>query len=130
MSGYVKAALGLFAAAVLSWYVLIVVNPSGLEFVLAIAAVAFSAAFLCFLAICLTRRLGKSISPYRVFAIADGLIALCVCVYAAYDIMTDTGWFAGLLGTLLLIFALPVLLLLLLADYLVWRIRKGRNKRI
>ena len=44
--------------------------------------------------------------------------------------MTDTGWFAGLLGTLLLIFALPVLLLLLLADHLVWRIRKGRNKRI
>lgn len=127
MSKYAKTALILCVSAVLCWIVLIVVNPSNLELLLAAAAVVLTVAFLCFLAISISQRVNKSLSPYQVFAVVDGLIGLCVFIYAIYDIKTGTGYFGGLVGVLLLIFVLPIIAALLLADFLVWRARRAKK---
>ena len=95
--------------------------------VLAIAAAALTIAAVCSLAVSIGRKFCRRTSPYLVFAGADILIGICVAAYAVYDIQTDTGWFAGLLGTLLLIFVLPIVLVLLLADVLVWKLKKPKQ---
>lgn len=87
----------------------------------AAAAVFFSIVFLCFLAVTISRKISADISPYRVFAIADGLISLCVIGYAVYDIVTDTAFFAGIVGVMLLVIIVPTTVFLLLADFLVWK---------
>ena len=125
-----KTALVLCVSAVLCWIVLIVINPSNIELVLAAAAVVLTIAFLCFLAISISQCVNKSISPYRVFAVVDGLIGLCDFIYAIYDIKTGTGDFGGLIGVLLLIFVLPIIAALLLVDFLVWRARRpGKSNK-
>ena len=87
----------------------------------AFAAVFFSIVFLCFLAVTISQKISAGISPYRIFAIADGLISLCVIGYAVYDIVTDTAFFAGIVGVMLLVVIFPATVLLLLADFLVWK---------
>ena len=129
MSKYTKITLILGALAAACWIVSIAVPPANLEFLFAFAAVAFSIAFLCFLAVSISRRVKTDISPYRVFAVVDGLIGLCVAAYAVYDILTDTGWFAGMLGIVLLLLVLPITLVLLLLDFLVWKVRKAKGDR-
>ena len=127
MSKYGKVTLALCGAAAFCWFVLIVLNPSNLEFELAIAAVALTIAAVCSLAVSVGRKFRKQASPYLVFAATDILIGICVAAYAVYDIRTDTGWFAGLFGTLLLIFVLPITLVFLLADILVWWLKKSKK---
>ena len=129
MSRYTKITLILGALAAACWIVSIAVNPGSLEFLFAFAAVAFSIVFLCFLAVSISQRVNTDISPYRVFAVVDGLIGLCVAVYAVYDILTDTEWFAGMLGIVLLLLVLPITLVLLLLDLLVWKVRKSKGDR-
>lgn len=127
MSKHVKITLALCGSAAFCWFVLIVLNPSGLELALAIAAAALTIAAVCSLAVSIGRKFCRRTSPYLVFAGTDILIGICVAAYAVYDIQTDTGWFAGLLGTLLLIFVLPIVLVLLLADVLVWKLKKPKQ---
>lgn len=43
------------------------------------------------------------------------------------DILTDTGWFAGILGYVLLIFVVPVIVLLLVIDFVLYKRRKKIN---
>ena len=127
MSKYTKTALVLCVSAAFCWFVLIVLNPSNLEFILALAAIALTIAAVCSLAVSIGRKLCKQASPYLIFAVTDILIGICVVAYAVYDIKTSTGWFAGLLGTLLLIFVLPIVLIFLLADVLVRRLKKTKK---
>lgn len=47
----------------------------------------------------------------------DTLPEISVAAYAVYDILTDTGWFAGLMGSVLLIYVVPVIVLLLVIDF-------------
>jgi type III secretory pathway component EscT len=47
--------------------------------------------------------------------------------YAVYDIKTSTGWFAGIIGALILMLVVPVLVVLLLGDFVVWFIRRKNN---
>lgn len=44
------------------------------------------------------------------------------------DILTDTGWFAGILGYVLLIFVVPVIVLLLVIDFVLYKRRKKISK--
>lgn len=127
MSGYVKTTFICGILATFFWFACIVAEPANFELFYALVAVAFSIVFLCFLAVSISRRMKKSISPYKVFAVVDGLVGLCVAAYAIYDIMTDTGWFAGLLGVLLLLLVVPITIVLLLADLLVWKMRKSKR---
>ena len=126
MSKYVKTTIILFLLAAFCWILSIVLPSASLQLWLALFATAFSIAFLGFLAITISQKTNKNLSPYRLFAIVDGIIGLCIVAYALYDILTDTGWFAGLTGLLLLIFAVPIVVILLLADYLVWKFRKKK----
>ena len=127
MAKHVKITLALCAAALLFWFVLIVLNPANLELILALAAVALTIAAVCSLAVSIGRAVNSKVSPYLVFAAADLLIAVCVAAYTVYDIQTSTGWFAGLLGVLLLISVLPIAAVFLLVDILVWWLKKPKQ---
>ena len=127
MSKYTKTALFLCVSAFFCLVALIVLNPANFEFALAIASCGLTIAAICSLSVSVGQAINKRISPYLIFAAADILIGLCVAAYAIYDIRTDTGWFAGLLGTLLLIFILPIVLVFLLADILIWRLKKSKK---
>ena len=122
-----------FIIAATLWVVAIVFNPSNWEPALAIAACVFSIIFICYFVICIcsvvVAKWGRVVSPYRIFAITDVIIGVCVAVYSVYDIMTDTGFFAGLVGTLLLIFILPIVAVLLLGDFICWRVHVTKKKR-
>ena len=121
-----------FIIAAALWVVEIVFNPSGLEPELAIAACVFSIIFICYFVICIycavAAKRGRTLSPYRIFAITDGIIGVIVAASSVYDIMTDTGFFAGLVGTLLLIFVLPIVAVLLLGDFICWRVHVTKSK--
>lgn len=128
MSKYIKTTIIFFVLAVLFWGLAVIVDGASLKVWLGLFAIAFMILFLCFLAVAISKKLNKNISSYRLFAIVDGLIGVCVLAYAVFDIINDTGWFAGLTGMLLLIFVMPIILTLLLGDFLVWKFRKTRKK--
>lgn len=115
----------MFAIALACWFVEIVIIPSNFEMLLVITAVVSSILCICFFAVAVIRQIKPHISGYKIFALADAIIGICVTAYAIYDILTDTGWFAGIVGVLLLIFVLPVILLLLIIDFVLYM----RNKR-
>lgn len=127
MTKYMKISMIALALAAICWWTEIVINPSGFESILGIAAIIFSLLFVCFLVIAIMQKINKNISPYLVFAIVDGVIGISVLAYAIYDILTDTGWFAGLLGTILLIFVAPIFTVFLLIDFgaWLWKRKKG-----
>lgn len=70
----------------------------------------------------------KNRTGYAVFAVTDIILAIMTAAYAVYDIKTSTGWFAGLLGMLLLVFVLPVNGVYLLVDLIAWHVRKKKEK--
>lgn len=127
ISKYTKITLISFIIAAACWMAVIAVNPANIRLLFAVAATVFSILFVCFLAVSITRKVNKSLSPYRVFAIADSFLGLCVSAYAVYNLLTDTGWFAGITGALLLMLVVPIILVLLLADLLVYRLGKSKK---
>ena len=82
MSKYMKIALVALILAAGCWFTEIVISPSGFELILGVAAIVSSLICICFFAICIARKLRRRISPYRIFAITDGCIGLCVLAYA------------------------------------------------
>ena len=131
MTKHIKITVITFVLAALCWILSIVLSPATLQLWSGIFAIAFSIAFLCFLVIAICKKKAPNLSSYRIFAMVDIIIGLGILLYALYDIATDTGGFAdGLTGMLLLLFVLPSNLILLLGDYLVWKIsvfKKGKN---
>lgn len=113
MSTQAKRVWITFALAALCWVVEIFINPSNWELPFLIAATLFTLLFLSFAAISIVRKLRGRCSPYRIFALINTLVGLAITAYTVYDIRTDTGWFAGLFGVILLIFIDPVIVLLL-----------------
>ena len=114
------------AAAV--WFAGLGFNPPGLEMVLAIAAIVFSIISICLVVCCIARKINSQISLYKVFAIADIVLAVLAGGYAVYDIRTDTGWFAGILGALIMFMGMPVFAVLLFGDWVVWIVNRKRNR--
>lgn len=128
MSKYIKSTIIFLICTVLCFGLAFFVNSAGVKVWLGLFGIAFLVLFLCFVAITFSKKRNKNMSPYRIFAIVDGLIGAGVLAYAVFDIVTDTGWFAGLVGVLLLIFVIPIILTLLLGDFLVWKFRKMRKR--
>lgn len=126
MSKFWKRAIVSFFVAFVCWYLAIVIMPADFEVLLGIAAIVTSILCVCFFVIAIIKQIKPNVSNYKIFACTDGLIGIGVTIYAIYDILTDTGWFAGLVGTLLLIFVVPVVLLLLIIDFILYM----RNKKI
>lgn len=122
-----RRTIALFVLAFACWYVEIVITPSHLEVVLGICAVTISILCVCSLAIAIARQIKPDASIYKVFAWTDGLIGIGVIAYAIYDILTATGWFAGLVGMLLLLFVVPVVLLLVVIDYVIYTRNRKRK---
>ena len=74
----------------------------------------FSAMTICLMVCCIAGKICHGISFYRVFAFTDIIMTAIAVGYAVYDIKTSTGWFAGIIGALILMLVVPVLVVLLL----------------
>ena len=73
----------------------------------------------------------KQMSAFGLFAIIDAVLLVGTTIYAVYDMMTATGWFAGLFGLMILFFGSSVMAGLLILDFIVWMIykrKKGERK--
>ena len=108
MSKLWRRTIVLFVIAFACWYVGLVITPSDFEVIIVISAVTTSILCVCSFAIAIMKQIKPDASKYKIFAWTDGLIGIGVIAYAVYDIMTSTGWFAGLLGMLLLMFVIPI----------------------
>lgn len=115
------------------WFTEIFINPSNLELILVAAAAAVTCSFatICLISCCAAQAINKRVSLYRIFAITDIVIGVAAVIYAVYDMNTDTGWFAGLWGLLILVAVIPIAVLLLITDFIVWFLKKkkGENRR-
>ena len=69
----------------------------------------------------------KNVSPYRVFAISNIVIGIGIASYAVYDIKTDEGFLAGIIGSLMLAFIVPFIVVLLVAELLIWERKKPKK---
>lgn len=91
------------------------------------AAVACWSMALCCLITYIGLRITKRFSGYRIFAITNALLALGVLGYAIYDICTDEGFLAGILGMLLLITVFPIQIIALIVEFFVYRHKKNKT---
>ena len=67
------------------------------------------------------KRFGKNISPYLIFGIVDILSGLVVLGLAILDFTTIGGDLNGILGQLALMIFEPTVIVLLIADLIIWR---------
>lgn len=130
MSKLTKAAIFFFALSIILWLLVVVVNPSGLDIVALLMAIGASITFVCLFICCVVKRFKKNISPYKIFAISDVLTGIGIAIYALYDIHTDAGFFAGLLGTLLLMFVVPLTIVILIINLIVWAVNTRKFKKL
>lgn len=92
-------------------------------------AIVLSIISACMCGVCLAKRFMKNASPYKVFGIVDMMLEVFIVGYAIYDLMTDTGMFAGLLGFLLLCFVAPIPVILLIVDVVLYLAKARKNRR-
>ena len=129
MFDYKKAAGVSFFLAVICWVLSAVVASATPKIWIALFAIAFSIVFLCFLIITISKKICPRLSAYRIFILTNVVIGLAVLGYALYDMISDTGWFAGIKGMLLLIFVVPIHILLLIISFFVWKFQKRKNSK-
>lgn len=135
MSSIWKRVIISFVTAVFCWYVVLVPENFGVVMeleelvpVILYAAVAATILSICFLVTAILKQIRSGVSGYKIFAWTDGLIGACVTIYAIYDIQTDTGWFAGFFGVLLLIVVVPTAVVLMIIDAILYTKAKNQNK--
>lgn len=135
MSSSWKRVIISFVVAVFCWYVVLIPENFGVVMeleelvpVILYAAVAATILCICFFVTVIVSQIRPGSSGYKIFAWTDGLIGVCVTIYAIYDIQTDTGWFAGLFGMLLLIVVVPTAVVLIIIDAVLYTRAKNQNK--
>lgn len=84
--------------------------------------------------ILITRQICKEMhkkmpSPFLLFGIMNTLFLLFMAGYGIYDILTDTGFMAGIMGFLCLVYVVPVLAVLLLANIITGVIVTKRQRK-
>lgn len=92
------------------------------------AAIVMSIISVCMGGVCLAKRFMKHASPYKVFGMIDMMLEVFIVGYAIYDLMTDTGMFAGIFGFLLLCYVAPIPVILLIVDVCLY-FAKAKNRR-
>lgn len=68
-------------------------------------------------------------SPFLLFGIMNAMFLLFMVGYGIYDILTDTGFMAGIMGFLCLVYVVPALAILLLADIITGVIVTKRQRK-
>lgn len=116
-------ALAALLVSIMLWIIEIVFVPSNIVFVGAILSTIICIGFSL---ISIVNRISAKASPYLVFAITDIIIGVFVTIYSVYDIHTDKGIMAGLLGIILLLFVVPCSVVLLVIDVVVWIINRRK----
>lgn len=97
-------------------------NIDDFEMVRFMTTVYSSILFVCFLFTGVVKQIRKKASPYCIFAVVNFLIGISISIFSIYDIKTNVDeWFGGLLGTILLVFVIPFIILLLIIDFVVWK---------
>lgn len=69
----------------------------------------------------------KNVSPYRVFAISNIVIGICIALFAGHDIKNDRSFIPGLKGGLLLFSVAPYIELLLVIEFIIWLIKRPKE---
>lgn len=83
--------------------------------------------FICFIISYGVGKIFKKLSAYTTFAITNIVVGISVTVFSVYDIRTDTSsLFAGLLGKTLLLVVIPILICLLVVDFIMWLKKKNQ----
>ena len=86
--------------------------------------------FVCFLFTWVIKLIKKTISPYLVFAVVNFLIGIDISIFSVYDMKSHADeWFGGLVGAVLLVYVVPFIIILLIIDFIIWRISKSKKKR-
>ncbi len=70
----------------------------------------------------------RIISPFVLFGVLEGLLAIAFAIWGIYDLMTDEGWFAGLVGLVVLIYVVPFLVIAVVIDILIARVIRKKTK--
>ena len=120
MSKFWRRSIILFVLALCSCFLGVITKSSFTHIIWVIVTVISSLLFICFLSIAIIKQIKKESSAYKIFAWTDAVIGILTIIYAIYDILTDTGWFAGILGYMLLVYVLPIIILLLIIDYVIY----------
>lgn len=123
MSKAWKGAFVSFTLMVICWFGLNIDNFESIRFVTTIYSAVL---FIDFLFTGIIKAIRKKASPYFVFAIVNFVLGMGTAIFSIYDIKTDTDeWFRGLVGTVLLVFVIPFIIVLLIIDFIAW---KNSNK--
>lgn len=102
------------------------INISDFELISAFMVAVSTILCICFAVVGLVKQIRPEASAYKIFAVVDGLLGIGIAAFAVFDIMHDNGIFAGLLGYLLLVFVIPIILLLLIVDLVLYRKHKKK----
>lgn len=112
-----KGTLISFILLMICWFGL---NIENFEMIRFFTSIYSAILFVGFLFTGTVTKINKKISPYSVFAAVNLVIGASISVYSVYDIKTDTDeWFGGLVGTVLLVFVIPFIIILLITDLIV-----------
>lgn len=120
MSTHYKIASRLALIIFLCWCCFFMMQVEIVTQVLLFVCVNLTVATVIFLIVAFIKKRLPDVSAYRIFTIVDGVVGTGILAYGIYDILTDTGWFAGLLGMLLLIFVVPVTVLMLVGNLIMY----------
>jgi len=119
MSKVWKGAFVSFILMVICWLGL---NIDNFEMIRFITTIYSAILFIGFLFTGIVKTIRNNVSSYCVFAIVNFLIGVGTTIFSIYDIKTDTDeWFGGLVGTVLLIFVIPFIIVLLIINFIFWK---------
>lgn len=83
----------------------------------------------CFLCFGVTAIFGwkkSAISPYWIFGVTDVLIGGVAAIFAVINLATAKGDFDGILGAMIIVVGAPVMLVILIGNYIVSRIMEDK----
>lgn len=109
---------------ILCWFVFSIDN---FEMVRFLTTIYCAISFICFLFTGVVKQIKKNASPYCVFAVINFLIGISLFIFSIYDINDSDGWFPGLVGSILLAFVIPFIILLFIIDFVVWKKSKSKQ---
>ena len=130
MTDFFKATMISLIISIILLLVLFAVTGIHIGFVIAMAFIYSAILFICFLFTWVIKLIKKTISPYLVFAVVSFVIGIGISIFSVYDMkIHEDEWFGGLVGAVLLVYVVPFIILLLIIDLIIWKVRKSKKKR-